>query len=204
MENWNWTKNDGQNTSRNTASAMQNMSNLPAASYFGPLSSFYQEMDRMFNQAFRNFGLPSVFGSNTALFNPSVDISSTDKEYTIEVEAPGLKEEDVRIDLTRDGELCICGEKRQENEKQEKDFHRVERVYGTFSRTLSLPQDADLDNIEADFNNGVLTITIPRLESQDSKARRIEVGSSERGNHRRRRETSHQDNTAHSNPKRAA
>jgi HSP20 family protein len=204
MKNWNWTKNDDQNTSRNIPNTTQSMSNLPAASYFGPLSGFYQEMDRMFDQAFRNFGLPSVFSGNTALFNPSVDISSTDKEYTIEVEAPGLKEEDVRIDLTRDRQLCICGEKRQENEKQEKDFHRVERAYGTFSRTLSLPQDADQDNIEADFNNGVLTITIPRLESEDSKARRIEVGSGERGKQRGRQDTPRQDNTANSNPKRAA
>jgi len=185
MKHWNWFKNDEQNSnSRSLATQAQSPRGLTRSEQFGPLSSFYQDIDRMFDQAFRNFGLPSIFGNAlpSAIFSPKVDISSTDREYTIEVEAPGMHEDDVRLDITRDGQLCICGEKRLENEKQEKDFHRVERSYGSFTRTLSLPQDADQDNIEANFANGVLTITIPRLESQDTQARRIEIGS---GNNRR-------------------
>jgi HSP20 family protein len=208
-KNWNWTKDDDQQDSRNISTSAPESRNLPAASsYFGPLSHFYHDMDRMFDQAFRNFGLPSVLAPMQGMLMPKIDISSTDKEYRIEVEVPGIQEEDIRLDVTRDGQLCICGEKRQENDRQEKDFHRTERSYGSFSRTLSLPDDVDQDNIQANFDSGVLTITIPRMESQTSQARRIEVGTGDRSRQRSRHESSRQetrqDNTASSNPKRAA
>jgi HSP20 family protein len=212
-KNWNWTKNDDQSAMRgNVPAQAQTAPNLPVSptSYFGPLSSFYQDMDRVFDQAFRNFGLPIMFGSNgmqEMMFMPKVDISSTDNAYTIEVEVPGMDEEDIRLEVTRDGELCICGEKRLENDKQEKDFHRVERSYGSFSRTLSLPEDVDQENIEASFNNGVLTITAPRLEGQAAQPRRIEVNAGEGARSRRNQSGSaRQDNApiTSTQPKRAA
>lgn len=203
MRNWNWTKSE----QSNPVAQGQSMPNVPSSpsSYLAPFNQFYQEMDRMFDNAFRNFGLPSAFNFPSAFrsfnplqnfFLPTVDISTTDREYTIEVEMPGVNENDVRLDVTRDGQLCICGEKRQENENQDKNFVRVERSYGSFSRTLSLPEDVDIEQIEAHFNNGILTITAPRVESAGSQGRRIPVSSGEtsrQGKSRHERQESRQE-----------
>lgn len=205
----NWFAKDQENASSNVPAQYANAARaLPfsPSSYFGPLSNFYHDVDKMFEQAFRNFGLSPALNNNLlqkALFTPNVDISSTDKEYTIEVEVPGLSKEDIRINLSRDGQLCICGEKRLENDNQEKDFHRIECSYGAFSRTLSLPEDVDPENIQADCSNGILTITAPRVESAASQGRRIEVQSNENANlrsgkqHRNRQDAARQDNAAH-------
>lgn len=204
---WNWTKDEPNTSSHNLP--QQNMQNI---SYFRPVANFYKDMDRVFEQAMKNFGglsLPSIWGGNT-LFMPTIDISSTDQEYTIDVEAPGMNESDIRIDLSRDGELCICGEKKLENDNQEKDFHHIERAYGSFSRTLTLPEDVDQDAITAEFNNGVLRITAPRRETQVSQGRRIDIGSANETRGRNRQQQGRQENrqeagSANTNtPKRAA
>lgn len=199
MKNWNWTKNDHQNNGQSNLPTQASRGLANSMSYLTPLSSFYLDVNRMFDKAFQNFGMPSVLADNAfqnMMFNPSVDISSNEKEYTVEVETPGMNENDIRLDITRDGDLCICGEKRQENDNQEKDFHRVERAYGSFSRTLSLPDDIDKENINASFHNGVLTISIPRVDSGTSQMRRIEInenGFSSRNNGgNRNRQEDHQ------------
>lgn len=187
MKNWNWTKSEQSNPTAQGQSAMPHMPTSPS-SYLAPINQFYQEVDRMFDNAFRNFGMPSAFNLPSAFrafnpmqgfFTPTVDISTTDREYTVEMEMPGVSESDVRIDVSRDGQLCVCGEKRQENEHQDKSFVRVERSYGSFTRTLSLPEDVDIEQIEAHFNNGILTITAPRIESIGAQGRRIPVSSGE-------------------------
>jgi HSP20 family protein len=153
---------------------------LPA-SYFGPLSNFFSDMDRMFANAARNFGLPSMAtmdimpGFGMQMFNPNVDITSSDKEYTVTAEMPGLEEGDVKIEVS-DGLLTISGEKRQENTDNRRDVYSIERSYGAFERTLSLPDDVDQDNIEARFKNGLLTITCPRMESARQPRRQIPIG----------------------------
>jgi HSP20 family protein len=234
--NWNWTKNEQQGSSRNAVTQNKaDFGNLPMVPtvYFKPIGEFYQDVDRLFDNAFRQFGFgsfPSLFNSplNPAnsplnplkgvMFNPSVDISSTDKEYAIEVEVPGLSENDIRIDLARDGQLTIYGEKRLENDNQDKNFHRVERSYGSFTRTLLLPEDVDQDSIEANFENGVLKITASRLQNASSKDKRIEINSGSRNENARggqanrqqhgRQDNSRPENTnttvASANPKRAA
>ncbi len=147
---------------------------------YGPLSQLHQDIDRMFDSVFRGFGLPSM-GINSmrnnenALFRPSVDIASTDKEYTITVEVPGVEEKDVKLELAADGTLIIRGEKKQEREQRDKNFYRVERSYGSFQRTLSLPEDAEQDNIEASFNNGVLTITFLRRAVPQAPVKHIGI-----------------------------
>lgn len=191
--NWNWTKDDRKQPT--VAPAQDMVRNLPAAaqSFLGPFSQLYQDMDHMFGQTFRSFGLPAIlsaqgnlFKNGSSMFIPSVDISSTDREYTIDVEVPGMNENDIRLDLTREGQLCICGEKRLENQNQDKDFQRIERTYGSFSRTLTLPEDADPEGIRADFHNGLLTVNIPRRDSA-SQSRRIDISAGEPGPMRGRR-----------------
>jgi HSP20 family protein len=161
--------------------------NLPAqqeASSFGSLARLHQEMDRLFENAFRDFRLPSDFSlpsvklghlfDNVSL-RPKVDVASTDKEYTVTFEIPGVDEEDVKLELAHDGTLTVKGEKRQEKEQKDKSFYRVERSYGSFQRTLSLPEDADHETINASFKNGVLTITCARKAVAQAPTRRIEI-----------------------------
>ena len=150
-----------------------------------PVNRLHDEIDRIFESAFRDFGL-SPFGfprsiltrEGEEILKPTLDIGATENAYTISVEIPGVDEKDVRLELSGDA-LSIRGEKRQEKEEKEKNFYRVERSYGSFQRTLSLPEDADRDGIQAAFKKGVLTITVPRRALPKSDVRRIEVKSAE-------------------------
>ncbi len=85
----------------------------------------------------------------------------SDKEYTITMEVPGVEEENVNLELAN-RTLTIRGDKKKETTEENKNFHCIERSYGSFQRVLSLPNDAEEDGIEATFKNGVLTITLPR------------------------------------------
>lgn len=169
---WNWFKDEEASETKHlpVSRAGQN--------YYTPLTQLHQEIDRMFDSVFRNFGLPSL-GVNTALaqdalLKPNVDIAASDKEYTITVEVPGVEEDKIKLELA-DNTLTIKGEKKQESEKKEKDFYRVERSYGSFQRVLSLPEDADQDGIDAQFKNGVLTITLPRKAISKPKGKVIDI-----------------------------
>jgi len=172
---WNWFGHE-ENQSRNLPAQQE-----PSA--LGSLARLHQDMDRLFENAFRDFGLPSFFGEQprlgasleTVFLRPKVDISSTDQEYVMTVEVPGVAEEDLKLELGHDGTLSIRGEKRQEDDHKGKNFHRVERSYGSFERTLSLPDDVNLDKIQASFKNGVLTITCLRQALAQTPKRQIEI-----------------------------
>lgn len=161
--------------------------NLPAEQQdlpplYSPFARFHRDVDRLFDDMFRDFSLPSLrlrpgnlFGNANALLQPNMDIASTDKEYTVTVEIPGVDENDIKLELSQDGILTVRGEKKQEKEHKDKDFHRIERSYGSFQRTLSLPEDADGENVDASFKNGLLTITVPRKEVADTSVKRIDI-----------------------------
>jgi HSP20 family protein len=170
---WNWFRHE-EDQSRNVP--MQR--GVPQI--YSPLAQLHSDIDRMFDGVFRGFGLPSMTIDNmlekeNVLLRPKVDVASTDREYTITVEVPGVDEKDVKLELTPDGTLTISGEKKQEKEHKDKNFYRVERSYGSFHRTLSLPEDANADNVNAAFKNGVLTITCPRKAIAQTPAKRIEI-----------------------------
>jgi HSP20 family protein len=134
----------------------------------------------VFDSVLHGFDLPSVSISRArdqenAVLRPNIDVASTDKEYVITVEVPGVDEKDVKLELTGDGTLIIQGEKKHEKEQTDKNFHRVERSYGSFRRTLSLPEDASQENIQASFKNGVLTVTVPRKVVAQAPTKRIEI-----------------------------
>ena len=144
-----------------------------------PFAQFHQEIDRMFDNFFRGFSLPSMgFGrertslSQTEWLKPTLDIAANDKEYAISVELPGVDEKDVELELA-DETLVIKGEKKQETERKEQNYYRMERSYGSFQRVLSLPEDAEQDGIVAAYKHGILTITIPRKAKPATKAKRI-------------------------------
>ncbi|MGH7720445.1 MAG: Hsp20/alpha crystallin family protein [Gemmatimonadaceae bacterium] len=132
-----------------------------------PLFSLRRELDRLFDDAWS--GRES--GSS---WIPAVDVRETGDGIALDVELPGIKSEDVTVQVDQ-GVLTISGAKREErNEGEEGRFHTVERRYGTFVRSFTLPQGVNDEEIEAEFDNGVLTIRIPKAALP--QPRRIQVG----------------------------
>ncbi len=152
-----------------------------------PLLALRQEMSRVFDDFFSGVGLPSFAGSEpvsavAAILTPRMDVSETDDAVQIAVELPGLDEGDVEVTLDGDV-LTIRGEKETERDEEERDYHIIERAEGTFLRTLRLPFEADPEQVQAAFQDGVLTITIPKPKEAQQRSRRIEVqGQSGSGN----------------------
>lgn len=173
---WNWFKDEETSEERNVPVARS------AQPGFYPLGQLHQEIDRVFDNIFRSLGFPTPGFSDGKMFDmsksgqlrPNVDIAASDSEYSIAVEVAGVDEKDVNLELVNNS-LIIKGEKKQEKERNEKGYYRVERSYGTFQRVLSLPEDADQENISAKFNNGVLTITLPRKAVPKSQGKFIEI-----------------------------
>ncbi len=116
-----------------------------------PLMQLHHRMDRLFNEVLSGFGFPSLVGSGdidrlfqSPAFQATVNVASDAHNYHISVEAPGLSENEVALELG-DGVLSITGEKRQDSETRDRHYYRVERRYGSFRRVLSLPDDSDVD-----------------------------------------------------------
>ena len=103
---------------------------------------------------------------------PALDVHETDDEYAVTVELPGARKEDITVEFN-EGVLTVRGEKKSEREEKDEKRRFVERRYGTFSRSFSLPPDADGDRIEASFKDGVLTLTIPKTEA--AKPRTVSI-----------------------------
>src|SRR5438094_7922752 len=103
---------------------------------------------------------------------PLADVTEDEKEYLIKAELPELKKEDVKVTV-ENGVLTISGERKFEKEEKNKKYHRVERGYGTFMRSFTLPDDADANKIKAEFKNGLLKVHLPK--SEHAKPKQIEV-----------------------------
>jgi len=103
---------------------------------------------------------------------PLVDVIEDEREYLVKAELPEVKKEDVKI-AVQDDVLTVSGERSQEKEEKGKKFHRIERAYGSFSRSFTLPEDADAAKVAAEFKNGVLLVHLPK--SERAKPKSIEV-----------------------------
>ncbi|MER9326683.1 Hsp20/alpha crystallin family protein [Mesorhizobium sp. M0152] len=140
-----------------------------------PFLSLHREVNRLFDDVFRGFGsgLPSLpaFSSDGGRW-PSVEISDGEKEIRVTAEVPGMEEKDIEV-LLDDGVLALKGEKRSETEDKDRQFS--ERFYGRFERRIPLGYEIDEDKVDARFNNGVLTITLPKTEQARSQAKRIAI-----------------------------
>jgi len=140
----------------------------------------FNQMDSLFNRMLRNslMGLPRLSGEGNGgvkiEWSPSADISETDKEYLIRAELPAVKREDVKVTVDR-GMIMIEGERKQQKEEKTEKFHRVESVYGNFTRSFSLPEDINVDAIRCEDKDGVLTVHIPKTQTEKSKAKQIKV-----------------------------
>ena len=107
-------------------------------------------------------------------WSPRVDISEDDKEYLVKADLPEMKKEDVKVTVEHDV-LSISGERKSEKEEKKKKFHRIERSYGTFLRTFTLPDDAGATKIAAEFKDGVLKVHAPKTASAKPKPVEVKV-----------------------------
>ena len=138
---------------------------------FSELRSVQNEFNRVFGGT-----LPRVFGNEEGVLSgnwaPSVDISEDENAITLEADLPGLKGDDIKLSI-ENYRLTLSGERKFENEAKRDNYHRVERSYGSFTRTFTLPSTVNVDEVKADFNDGVLRIALPKRE--EVKARQINV-----------------------------
>jgi len=125
----------------------------------------------MFDLFFNDFGLTDLFNKEDALM-PVIDISETEKEYMVTGEIPGVDAKDLDVTLT-DGILTIKGEKKQENEEKEENYHRIERRYGSFERSFRIPEKVKTDKLDATYKDGVFKLSLPKAEVVEAK--KIEV-----------------------------
>ena len=128
-----------------------------------PFMSLQREIDRLFDDFTRGFPtFSSGFSSGgVAELMPNMDVTETDKEIEITAELPGLEEKDVQVNVA-DNVLTIRGEKQAEKEEKDKSYRLVERSYGSFFRSLELPEGVNADAIKAGINKGVLKVTVPK------------------------------------------
>ncbi|MBU2511025.1 Hsp20/alpha crystallin family protein [bacterium] len=142
-----------------------------------PFDSFHREVNRMFDEVFGDFGsFPSTFFGKDRFssFSPSINVSEGEKSIEVSAELPGMEEKDIEVVL-KNRVLTIKGEKKSEEKKEEKEFYKVERSFGSFQRSIQIPDEIEVDKIKASFKNGVLQVTLPKSESAQKKVRRIEV-----------------------------
>lgn len=154
----------------------------PAPRFADPFSALRAEMDRMFdNFSFGRFpSLPSVTApsaSNGGAMAPSVDVRENDKQIVIEAELPGIEEKDVSVTV-QDGMLTVKGDKKFEKKEEKENYHMMERRYGSFMRSMRLPDTADEESISAKIDKGVLTVTVAKKPGTEAKERKIEIAAS--------------------------
>lgn len=134
-------------------------------------------LNRMLDEALGGWmGMESPLGGSlTSDWLPPCDITEDDRSIRLQLELPGVRPEDLRLSV-EDNLLSIRGEKRQHAEERNERVHRYERSYGTFERTFTLPSSVDTDAIDADVENGILTVTIPKSERAKPREIRLGVG----------------------------
>lgn len=140
------------------------------------LLEFEREFNKMFNSFGDRFGLTKSKETDAeyenAVWMPLTDIYEDKDKFTLKIDLPGIKKEDVKISYTN-GNLNISGERVQESENKDAKCHRMEKSYGKYFRSFSLPELIQADKINAEFNNGQLTITVPKVE--EAKPKEIEI-----------------------------
>lgn len=130
-----------------------------------------REIDRMFDR-FLGGSLMEDGTAFTSNWTPAVDITEHENEYVVKLEIPGVSKDDVKITL-ENNVLTVKGEKKQEKESKSANYHRVERSYGAFQRTFTLPMGVKEDSIDASYKDGILNIALPKAE--EAKPKQIDV-----------------------------
>jgi len=136
---------------------------------FRGLEKMRSEMDRLWDSFFEGRPLRRFWE-----WFPSLDVAETKNDLVVKVELPGMDPKDIDISLT-DGLLTIKGEKKQEKEEKEENYHFIERSYGTFTRSIRLPKEVKHDKINASYKNGILKVVLPKSEEAKKKEIKVKV-----------------------------
>jgi HSP20 family protein len=140
----------------------------------------FKEIEDMEKRLSSFFGRTPVSGSDkkeaitVAEWSPLVDISEDEKEYLIKAEVPEMKKEEIKISV-HDDVLSISGERKYEKEEKGKKYHRVERAYGSFMRSFTLPEDADGSKVNAEYKDGLLKVHLPKAEKAKPKSIEVKI-----------------------------
>jgi HSP20 family protein len=140
-----------------------------------PFLAFQEEMNRLIDNFFHDSSF-DFSEKKPGVFTPSIDVTDTGNEIRVAAELPGLEDKDIEVSLTRDT-LTIKGEKKEEKEEKGKSYHRMERSYGSFMRTIPLPVDVETDKAAATFRKGILNIILPKTEKALKETKKISIKS---------------------------
>lgn len=137
-----------------------------------------REFSKLFNSFNRRFGFDEGNSKNeeleNAVWSPLTDISENKEQYLLKMDLPGVTKSDLKLSY-EDGELKISGERKQEKEDKDSKYHRIERTYGKYFRSFTLPKQIEVEKIKAEFKDGQLTVTIPKAEEAKPKELEIKV-----------------------------
>jgi HSP20 family protein len=164
-------------TMKNLLPSIWNRDSAPAGReeerLFFPLQ---REMNRIFDDFFRGWDVAptGLEGSRFGFFQPSIDVKQSESEIVVKAELPGLDEKDIEVLLT-DEALTIRGEKKEEKEEKGKTYYHMERSYGSFNRVIPLPAGVDQKKVQAQYKNGVLSITLQKAQEPKMKSKKISI-----------------------------
>jgi HSP20 family protein len=144
---------------------------------FASMRRFSDEVDRFLDDfGFPRFELPRLRGFEKSLWHPQIEIAQKGEEMVVRADLPGIKKDDIKIEVT-DNALNIEGERKQEEEQSQEGFYRSERRYGHFYRSIPIPEGANTENVKASFKDGVLEIRLPVQRRESYKRKIIDIGS---------------------------
>jgi HSP20 family protein len=152
---------------------------VPARSARDPFALWRQmtsELDRVFDD-WPSFRLPSIgrfAASSPAAFSPKIDVVEREGRLVTRVDLPGMKKEEVSVEVA-DGHLAISGERKRETEEKKDNFYRSEREYGSFYRAVPLPEGVKLEDVKATFADGVLEVSVPMPAKPEAAKRKVEI-----------------------------
>ena len=145
---------------------------------FAMLRQMASEFDRLFDEAtWPSFRFPAFEGAKlaeTASWTPGIDVFAKDQRLVTKIDLPGMKKEDVKVEVV-DGQLTISGERKREAEEKKKDFYRCEREYGSFYRSVPLPDGVKLEDVKATFADGVLEVSVPLPARPAATVRTVDI-----------------------------
>jgi HSP20 family protein len=147
---------------------------------FALMREMTSEFDRLFGEPTRPFfRWPSLWrrAAPETGWYPGIDVFERDNRLVTKIDLPGMKKEDVKVEIT-DGQLAISGERKREAEEKGEEFYRCEREYGSFSRSVPLPEGAKIEDVKATFTDGVLEVSVPLPARPEAKVRRVEIQES--------------------------
>jgi HSP20 family protein len=141
---------------------------------FAILRQMTSELDRAFDD-WPSFRFPSLGGATESIaWSPKIDVFEKDNRLVTRVDLPGMKKEDVSVEVT-DGHLALSGERKRETEEKKDNFYRSEREYGSFYRAVPLPEGSRLEDVKATFSDGVLEVSVPLPARPEANVRKVQI-----------------------------